>query len=227
MPEHEGGSIEHLNRKIIGCIRCPRLVEFRESISEKYSSATGEKFWAKPVPGFGDINGRVMILGLAPAARGGNRTGRVFTGDKSAQFLVSCLHRTGFANKPSSTDINDGLRYHDAYVTAAVKCVPPENKPTRDEMTNCLEYLCREIDLMPNLRAFLVLGKVAFDSLVMALGRMGINTKDWKFGHGKVIVAGRWKIFCSFHPSPRNVNTGKLSEGEFLEVLKAIRSDLL
>ncbi|MEM0158084.1 MAG: uracil-DNA glycosylase [Thermoplasmataceae archaeon] len=222
----DGITLAHLNRELLKCVKCQRLVVFREEISQKYSSVSGEKFWAKPVPGYGDIGGRLMVLGLAPAARGGNRTGRVFTGDKSAQFLVSCLHKAGFANQPTSTAVNDGLLYLDTYVTAAVKCVPPENKPDRDEMINCLYYLNAELKLMKNLKVILVLGKVAFDSLKMAMSGMGLDVRSLRFQHGSAAEVGRWKIFCSFHPSPRNVNTGKLNEEQFMEILTRIRSEL-
>ena len=217
---------DKLRSEIIECYLCPRLCQYRKSVALKYEKPGSKPFWARPVPGFGDINGELLIVGLAPAARGGNRTGRVFTGDKSAEFLVRCLHKKGFANIPSSTDIDDGLQYINAYLTAAVKCVPPGDKPNRLEIENCSGYLAREIEMMHNMRAILTLGKMAHDATISVLKRSGIIKEKVKFAHGQEFSSGGIKIFSSYHPSPRNVNTGRLNEKDFLLVLDRISSYL-
>ena len=217
---------DKLRSEIIECYLCPRLCQYRKSVSIKYERPGSKPFWARPVPGFGDINGELLIVGLAPAARGGNRTGRVFTGDKSAEFLVRCLHKKGFANIPTSTEIGDGLKYINTFVTAAVKCVPPGDKPERHEIENCSRYLVREIKMMHSLRAVLTLGKMAHDAAIVTLLRSGILKEKLKFSHGQEFSSGGIKIFSSYHPSPRNVNTGRLNEEQFLKILDHISSYL-
>ncbi|MCL4306651.1 MAG: uracil-DNA glycosylase [Candidatus Thermoplasmatota archaeon] len=215
-----------LGNRIISCKKCPRLVLYRQSVSISAKRYPGQEFWRKPVPGYGDVKGRLLIVGMAPAASGGNRTGRVFTGDKSAQFLVSALFKSGFCNQPTSEARDDGLRYLDAYVTAAVKCVPPDNKPTLAELDNCLPYLKEEISCMPNLKAILVLGRFAFESIVRIFCSMGYNVSRSSFQNRSFLDVGNVRIFMSFHPSPRNVNTGKLSEDSFMQTLLGIREYL-
>ncbi|MEM3304055.1 MAG: uracil-DNA glycosylase [Thermoplasmata archaeon] len=218
-------NLEEMNNELIKCEKCPRLVKFRKSVAERKNRFFGETYWSKPVPGFGDINGKLLILGLAPAATGGNRTGRIFTGDKSAEFLVSCLYDVGITNQPISIGRDDGLIYFKTYITAAVKCVPPNDKPSTEEMKNCLPYLEFEINNMKNLRVILVLGRVAFQSLKMYFNNRGIRIKD-EFSNRKIIEVNNIKIFMHYHPSPRNVNTGRVERNEFIEFLKIIKNNL-
>jgi uracil-DNA glycosylase family 4 len=164
-------------------------------------------------------------VGLAPAAHGGNRTGRVFTGDRSGDFLYKCLHQTGFANQSVSKSVDDGLRLNGAYVTAAVKCAPPNNKPSRVETSNCSGYLAAEIDSLPRLSAILCLGQFAFDAVMRTIrGKYSVERKAWGFAHGRVLRLGKGipLIICSYHPSPRNTQTGKLTEKMFLSVLRKL-----
>jgi len=214
-----------LRRRIIACRLCPRLVEYRENAKARPSFADQE-YWRKPVPGFGDLNGRLLVLGLAPATSGGMRTGRIFTGDSSSRFLVSALHSAGFANQPSSESVDDGLAYNDCYLTAALKCAPPGDKPIPDEMSNCSPYLDDEILLMGNLESVLVLGSLAFRAYLGHLGRVGVPTRGMKFAHGEAHrFRGRPTLYTSYHPSPRNTNTGKLTKGMLTSVLETIKRD--
>ena len=219
-------SREDLRIRIVSCQKCPRLVLYRQSVPISVKRYPGQEFWRRPVPGYGDMKGRLLIVGLAPAASGGNRTGRVFTGDKSAQFLVSALFKTGFCNQPTSESRDDGLKYVDAYVTAAVKCVPPDNKPTPLELENCLPYLKEEITCMPNLKAILVLGRFAFESIARVFHSEGLSVSSSSFRNEGSLDVRNIRIFMAFHPSPRNVNTGKLSEDSFLQTLLGIREYL-
>lgn len=183
------------------------------------------EYWGKPITGFGDPEARLVILGLAPAAHGGNRTGRVFTGDSSARFLVRHLHKFGFANQATSEERGDGLKYIDCYVTAAVKCVPPHDKPTRQEIENCSDYLEEELAILSRTRVVLALGKIAFDSYVgAAKKRYGIKER-LVFEHGKnYMLSNRLPIIvASYHPSPRNTNTGKMTSAMFSSVLRRIK----
>jgi uracil-DNA glycosylase len=214
-----------LERRVVACRRCPRLVKFREGVKPRPSFA-GEEYWRRPVPGFGDINGRLLVIGLSPAASGGNRTGRVFTGDSSGRFLVRALHSAGFANQPLSESRSDGLIYTDCYVTAAVKCAPPRDRPSPAEFRNCSTYLDREISMMGNLRSVLTLGALAFRAYLDHLSRTGADIKGLKFSHGKVYrFEGRPSVYASYHPSPRNTNTGVLTQEMLTSVLGLIRSD--
>ena len=218
--------IAALRRRVIRCRSCPRLVKYRESVVPR-AAFSGQTYWRKPVPGFGDINGRLLVLGIAPAAHGGNRTGRVFTGDSSGRFLVRALHSAGFADRPSSESIDDGLTYADCYVTAAVKCAPPGDRPTRSEFENCSVFLEKEIRLMANLRAVLALGALSFAAYVDHLERNGSNGNGLKFEHGRrFLFEGRPSLYVSYHPSPRNTNTGVLSQKMLVRLLKRIRADL-
>jgi uracil-DNA glycosylase family 4 len=206
-----GAELAALEARITDCRRCPRLVEWRERVArEKRASFAHEEYWGRPVPGFGDPGARVFMLGLAPAAHGGNRTGRVFTGDRSGDWLFASMHRTGFANQPESTRADDGLELHDAWVAAAVRCAPPANKPLPAERDNCLPYAREELDLMPQVRVIVCLGAFAWE----AACRLHDIRPRPKFGHGAefrlpdrdVVLLG-----C-FHPSQQNTFTGKLTE---------------
>ena len=216
-------NMQEFNKKLIECRKCDRLVRFREEVSGRNSRYAGENFWSRPVPGFGDISGSILVLGLAPAATGGNRTGRVFTGDKSSDFLVSCLHEVGISNIPTSTSIDDGLEYYDTYITAVLKCVPPNDKPAGEEINNCSEYLEFEIDSMSNLKVVLTLGTVAHTGFNKYLRKKGFDTRGKKFVHGEVYDYGKFKEVCCYHPSPRNVNTGRLSRKQFIDVLWKVK----
>ncbi|MEM0127623.1 MAG: uracil-DNA glycosylase [Thermoplasmatales archaeon] len=219
-------SIYEMNSTLIKCKRCPRLVRYRVEVASKRKKFLGEKFWSKPVPGFGDIGSRLLILGLAPAATGGNRTGRVFTGDKSASFLFSCLYEVGISNLRDSVSIDDGLMLRDAYITAVLKCVPPNDKPDRNEMDNCSDYLQFEIESMGNLKAVLTLGSIAFDRFKLYLKGKGYDVRAMKFSHGKRYDVGGLSVYCSYHPSPRNVNTGKLRKDDMISLLKTIEDNI-
>ena len=216
-------SLAELTGEIIACRRCARLVEHRERIGEvKRKSYADWDYWAKPVPSYGDPLAPLMALGLAPAAHGGNRTGRVFTGDSSATFLVKAMHEAGLANQPISDHRNDGLEYAGVYVCAAVRCVPPQDRPTPEEQRACLPYLVREMGLLPNLRVVLALGQIAFQAALRALTEMAGNRLRAKFAHGEVyrFDPGLPLLVGCYHPSPRNTNTGRLTMGQLVETLQ-------
>jgi uracil-DNA glycosylase len=209
-------SLPRIEADIVGCRACPRLVEWRERTArEKRAAFRDEEYWARPVPGFGDPDARVLVLGLAPAAHGGNRTGRVFTGDRSGDFLFASMHRTGFANQAVSVDRDDGLVLHGAWIAAAVRCAPPANKPTTEERDTCLPYLERELAQLREVRAFIVLGQFAYQ---VAANLLGLRPRP-RFGHGVEarLDDGR-VIVCSYHPSQQNTFTGKLT-GEMLDAV--------
>lgn len=212
---------------MVGCARCPRLVRFREKVGlERKCEFRSEEYWARGVPGFGDPRARLVAVGLAPAAHGSNRTGRVFTGDRSAAFLVRAFHAVGFANQPTSTHRNDGLRYQDLYLTAAVRCVPPGNQPTSSERANCAPYLERELRLLSEVRAVLALGGFAWDAVKqLAPSVYGVPRPDVPFAHGACapLGGGRPVLWASYHPSPQNTNTGKLTLPMLVDLLERIR----
>jgi uracil-DNA glycosylase len=212
-----------IRNKVVDCRRCQRLVEYREEVARsKRKEFLAWDYWGRPVPGFGDPDASLLIVGLAPAAHGGNRTGRVFTGDRSGDFLYKALFKTGFANQPTSESRDDGLTLKNAYVTAAVKCAPPDNKPTNEEMSNCSAYLAGEIDSLRNLKAVLCLGQFAFNAVMrMIRNKYNLKTSSPGFAHGRVLKFGGEipLIICSYHPSPRNTQTGKLTEKMLLSVL--------
>jgi uracil-DNA glycosylase family 4 len=212
--------------QVVTCRRCPRLVRYREEVArKKRKEFLGWEYWGRPVPGFGDPEASLLIVGLAPAAHGGNRTGRVFTGDRSGDFLYDALYEAGLANQPISKNREDGLLLKGAYVTAAVKCAPPDNKPARDETLNCSAYLASEIEALKNLRAILCLGQFAFNNVVTTIQRRyRLGRQKARFAHGRVIRLGKGipTIVCSYHPSPRNTQTGKLTRRMLLSVLRKI-----
>jgi uracil-DNA glycosylase family 4 len=214
-------SIERLRDEIAGCRLCPRLVEWRERVAvEKRASFVDEDYWGKPVPAFGDPAGELMVVGLAPAAHGGNRTGRVFTGDRSADWVFRALHRAGYANQPESVSVDDGLRLAGVYVTAAVRCAPPANKPTIAERDNCLPYLEREIALLDRARVIVALGGFAYNAVARVVG---LRPRP-KFGHGVevALVDGR-TLICSYHPSQQNTFTRRLTEEMFDSIFSRVR----
>ena len=220
--------LDNLSKTIIACKACPRLVTFRSKIAnEKRKSYRDWDYWGKPVPGYGNINSKMMILGLAPAAHGGNRTGRVFTGDKSADFLFKCLFKVGLANQPDSKHRNDGLKLN-GFMTAAVKCVPPGDKPNAEEKSNCEIFLEQEFKILKNIKIVIGLGKIGFESY-LKLVRKGypIKMKDYKFCHGaKYKLPNKVHLIGSYHPSPRNVNTGKLTFEMMTKLFSNIQKEL-
>jgi uracil-DNA glycosylase family 4 len=207
-------SIARVRSDVVACVRCPRLVAWRERAArEAPARFAGEGYWAKPLPGFGDPRARLLVLGLAPAAHGGNRTGRIFTGDRSGEWLFRALYKAGYANQASSTHAGDGLRLRDAYVAAIVRCAPPGNQPSPSERDNCLAYTVRELVLLENVRTILALGSFAWDGALRAAGALGhATTPKPRFGHGAVARAGPWHLVGSYHPSQQNTFTGKLTE---------------
>jgi uracil-DNA glycosylase family 4 len=213
--------LEKLDRVVSSCTACPRLVAWRNEVaSEPPRRYRGEEYWARPVPGFGDPGARLLIVGLAPAAHGGNRTGRVFTGDRSGDWLFAALHRTGFANQPTSVSRDDGLRLIGAYVAAVVRCAPPANRPTPAERDTCLPYLVRELELLGRVRAIVALGAFAWDGALRALAAAGQPAPRPKprFGHGAEAGIGPYTMIGTYHPSQQNTFTGKLTE----EMLDAV-----
>ncbi len=204
-----------INAEVVACRACPRLVAWRESVArEKRAAFAGESYWGRPLPSFGDPAARVLVVGLAPAAHGGNRTGRIFTGDRSGDWLFGSLHRTGFANQPHSLHRSDGLELADAYIAAAVRCAPPANKPTRAERDTCLSYLIRELPLLTNAHIVIALGSFAWDSVLTALVASGVEKPrpKPKFGHLAEARVGSYVLLGSYHPSQQNTFTGKLTE---------------
>ena len=216
--------LKQLNSEVVSCTICPRLVEYRQKIArEKRRAYLNCEYWGKPVPGFGDPNARVLILGLAPGAHGSNRTGRPFTGDASGKFMYPVLHETGFANQPHATDRQDGLELKDLYITAAVRCAPPDNKPLPSELANCAPYLERELEGLKNLKVIVALGKIGFDAYLSYLKRRGqlVSRAPYVFKHGASypMPDGR-TLLASYHPSNQNTQTGKLTRPMFLDIFK-------
>jgi len=205
--------LQALTAEIVECRMCPRLVAWREQVArDKRAAFRDEEYWGRPVPGFGDPKATLLVVGLAPAAHGGNRTGRVFTGDRSGDWLFGALYRAGYANRPTSVRADDGLRLRGAYVAAVVRCAPPDNKPTPEERDNCLPYLEREIALLDRVRVFVALGQFAYVTLA---GMFGVRPRP-PFGHGVEVPLGDGRtIICSYHPSQQNTFTGKLTQQMF------------
>jgi uracil-DNA glycosylase family 4 len=204
-----------LTEEIVACRRCPRLVEWRERIArEKVARFRDETYWGRPVPGFGDPDARILLVGLAPAAHGGNRTGRVFTGDASGDFLWAALHRAGLADRSSSRRADDGLTLTDVYIAAAVRCAPPANKPTPVERDNCAPYLARELGLLDRVRVLVALGAYGWDAALRAMAANGARANSAprpRFGHGAEVSIGRFVLLGTYHPSQQNTFTGKLT----------------
>jgi len=218
-----------LNNEVVECRVCPRLVKYRESVARvKKKQFLNWKYWGRPVPGFGDISATIVVIGLAPAPHGGNRTGRVFTGDRSADFLVRALFEAGYANRPRSVDVNDGLELQRVYITAAVKCVPPDNKPTSEEMSNCAHFLKSELELCNRSRVILCLGAFAYRSTMILLKQNNLfSSKIPKFAHGlEIDLSDGRKVFASYHPSPRNTQTGTLTVDMFTSLLHRVSTGL-
>ena len=213
--------------QIVDCRACPRLVEWREQVArDKRAAFASETYWGRPVPPFGDPLGRLLVVGLAPAAHGGNRTGRMFTGDRSGDWLYASMHRTGFANQPTSVSNDDGLTLTDVYITAPVRCAPPANKPTLEERDTCMPYLLRELEILPNVAVIVALGKFAWDAALKLLSLAGcsIPRPKPKFGHLAEAEIGPYVLLGSYHPSQQNTFTGKLTEAMMDAVFVRARS---
>jgi uracil-DNA glycosylase family 4 len=202
-------SLERVTAEIVVCRKCPRLVAWRELVAhEKRAAYRDQEYWARPLPGFGDPHAELLVVGLAPAAHGGNRTGRIFTGDRSGDWLYGALFRAGYANQPTSVHKDDGLELHGAWISAVVRCAPPANKPLPEERDNCLPYLQRELRLLLDVKVIVVLGKFAYDGLARAVGLT--NRPAFRHGVETRLPDGRW-VICSFHPSQQNTFTRKLT----------------
>lgn len=230
LTEYAMDALDDIHREVTGCRRCPRLVRWREAAGRKPPRRyIGQEYWAKPLPGFGDPAARLLIVGLAPAAHGGNRTGRMFTGDRSGDWLYGALHAAGFANQALSEHRGDGLQLSDCYVTAAVHCAPPGNKPALLEFRRCRPFLVRELELFKQVRAVVVLGKIAFDSFLAAYQEIGglLPKPRPKFGHAaSANLPDGIRLICSYHPSQQNTFTGKLTRPMFQRIFDEARAVL-
>lgn len=216
-------SFSALNREIVDCRRCARLVHYRETVPVRAVFAS-QCCWRKPIPGFGDEDAWLLITGLAPSVEGGNRTGRIFTGDASARFLIPALYKAGFASQPTSESVTDGLKLLGCYMTAVVKCVPPHHRPTAEETQNCSSYYDQELSLLKNVRCVLALGGFAFDAYVHYVNQRREEKQRMKFAHGaSYSFEGFPTLYGSYHPSPQNTNTGKMTEKMFVGLLERIR----
>ena len=216
----------NLNKKIIACKKCKRLKNFREKIAkEKRKQYINENYGGKPITGFGDLSGKILIVGLAPAAHGGNRTGRVFTGDRSAEFLYKCLHKAKMSNQSTSENKNDGLKLYNSYITTALKCVPPGDKPTSVELKNCFVFFKKEIDLLKNVKIIVALGKIAFDACIQFYKEnYYLKSKNYKFSHNiKYQLPDKKVLIGCYHPSPRNVNTKRINLNMMVKLFKNAR----
>jgi uracil-DNA glycosylase len=216
-------TLEQLTAEIVACRRCPRLVAWREqAATEKRAAFAEETYWGRPVPGYGDPAARILLVGLAPAAHGGNRTGRIFTGDRSGDFLFAAVHACGLSNQPGSVSADDGLRLRDLYVAAVNRCAPPANRPTPKERDNCLPFLAREIALLDRLRVIVSLGSFAWDGALRALGAAGLSIPRPRpeFRHRGHVDLGPYQLLGSYHPSQQNTFTGKLTMGMLEDVLR-------
>ena len=219
-------SLADLNSAIIGCQRCPRLIEYcRQVAREKRRAYRDQEYWGKPIPGLGDPRARVLMVGLAPGAHGANRTGRMFTGDGSGDFLTPALYRAGFANQPTSVHRADGLRLIGLYMAAAAHCAPPDNKLTTQEIANCRPYLVEHLRRLPEVRLLLALGKIGFDATLAALSESGVPIPSPRpaFGHGAEYRLGRYTLVASYHPSRQNTQTGLLTVAMFDQIFARVR----
>lgn len=212
--------LNRLNKKIINCKKCTRLTSYISQVAKnKVKRFQDQKYWGKPLPGFGDPKAELLIVGLAPAAHGGNRTGRMFTGDSSGDWLAKVLYDNGFSTKPFSENLNDGFELINSYVTAAIRCAPPQNKPIREEFENCFPYFENEFTILKNIKVIICLGKIGFDTVCKLL-----KIKKEKFSHGKIFSFDKYQIICSYHPSRQNTQTGRLSWKDWNMVFKEAKN---
>jgi uracil-DNA glycosylase family 4 len=232
--------LENLQKMVIQCDKCPRLVAYLKEVSRhKPKRFQDWDYWGKPLPSFGDPNARVLIIGLAPAANGGNRTGRMFTGDRSGEWLFGALHQFGFANQPNSSRRNDDFALNDCYITATIRCAPPDNKPLPEEIKNCRPYFLKELDLLKNARVLVPLGQIAFTQTLKSLRRKGLEIPPLSFGHGKtytIPLGERLRtpnsslrtisLITTYHPSQQNTQTGKLTRPMFLKIFRMVQKRL-
>ena len=228
MNQHE--QFQELTHIIESCRLCPRLVAYREEVARvKRRAYLQEDYWGKPVPGFGDENARILIVGLAPGAHGSNRTGRMFTGDASGEFLYGALNRAGFANLPTAVSRRDGLILKDIFITAVGRCAPPDNKPTPGELRSCKPYLLQEIDLLKNLQGVVALGKIAFDEMVSILREQGVDLPGIAFSHGCLSqTKGKFPwLMGAYHPSRQNTQTGRLTQAMYDELWQRVNNLLV
>ncbi len=218
-------SFEILNDKLVNCRKCPRLVAWREEMAAtKRRAYLNQDYWGKPVPGFGDPQAKVVVVGLAPGAHGSNRTGRMFTGDASGDFLYPALFNAGFASQPSSHAIGDGLSLSDVFISAVCRCVPPGNKPTAEEISICLPWLQREVDLLSDVKGCVALGRIAFDGILQLYKMQGVKMPNLKFSHGAFFqIGGLPWILCTYHPSRQNTQTGRLTVAMFDEIWSRVK----
>ncbi len=216
--------LERLQRRVVRCRKCPRLVTYLQEIeSHKPKRFREWTYWSRPLPSFGDPYGRVLIVGLAPAAHGGNRTGRMFTGDRSGEWLFNALYQFGFANQSNSLQLDDGFKLNDCYITATIRCAPPQNRPSPEEIENCRPYFIEELDLLRNVQIFIPLGQIAFNQTLKGLRLKGLKVPPLSFGHGRVYPLPNGKtIVTSYHPSQQNTQTGRLTRPMFYKVFEIV-----
>ena len=214
--------LKNLNEKIIVCKRCPRLVSYiREVAKIKVRRFKEHDYWGKPLTGFGDPDAELLLIGLAPAAHGGNRTGRMFTGDSSGDWLARALYESNFSSKPTSERLDDGYYLKNTYITASLRCAPPQNKPTKEELGNCFSHLKEEFLLLKNIKVIVCLGRVAFETCCKLL-----DIKGAKFYHGNMFCHEKWIVLCSYHPSKQNTQTGRLKWNQWLQIFSKARKVL-
>ncbi len=217
--------LKRLQEIVIQCRKCPRLVAYLKEVSKHRPKRFRDwDYWGKPLPSFGDPNARVLIIGLAPAANGGNRTGRMFTGDRSGEWLFGALYQFGFANQPNSSRRDDDFALNDCYITATIRCAPPDNKPLPEEIENCRPYFLKELDLLKNVKVFVPLGQIAFTQTLKSLRLNGLEIPPLAFGHGKVYpLSSGQTIITTYHPSQQNTQTGKLTKPMFHQIFKMVK----
>jgi uracil-DNA glycosylase family 4 len=231
--------LENLQKVVIQCRKCPRLVAYLKEVSKNKPKRFRDwDYWGKPLPSFGDPNAQLLIIGLAPAANGGNRTGRMFTGDRSGEWLFGALHQFGFANQPNSARRDDDFALHDCYITATIRCAPPDNKPLPEEIENCRPYFLKELDLLKNVRVLVPLGQIAFTQTLKSLRLRGVEIPSLKFGHGKTFslrtpnsvgnadLRSLRTLITTYHPSQQNTQTGRLTRPMFHKIFRMVRKRL-
>ena len=221
-------ALEKLQETVIRCRKCPRLVGYLQEVSRhKPKRYRDWDYWSKPLPSFGDPDARILIVGLAPAAQGGNRTGRMFTGDRSGEWLFNALYKFGFANQSNSVRRDDGFKLSDCYITATIRCAPPQNKPLPEEIENCRPYFLKELDLLEKIKVIVPLGQIAFTQTLKSLRLKGFEIPPLSFGHGKVYpLPNGQTIITTYHPSQQNTQTGKLTRPMFHQIFKMVRKKL-